>query len=253
MNSSHVVASNLGVTFTSEQQQTTAFSEVSVTIPQGQFCAILGPSGCGKTTLLRAVGGLLASSEGSLEINGDDEHRSGMVFQQNDLFPWMSLKRNITFFLENNPKIPAHEVDKIATHFLDKAGLTAFSNYFPGDVSGGMQQRTSIVRAFANDADLLLMDEPFVFLDYQSRIQLHQVLLDIWEERRKTVLFVTHDIDEAVFLADRILVMSAHPGTITQDIKINFPRPRSVTDLRKNQRYIEIVDTLTQSIINASV
>lgn len=250
----HIVTKDLSKVFSDNGKLTSAFDNISLTIPRGQFCAIIGPSGCGKTSLLRVLAGLEQHSAGSINIvssghaSGQD-HRIGMVFQEADLFAWMSLRRNVEFFLENNPRIDKRDISDISANFLARVGLEDFADFLPGKVSGGMQQRVSIARCFANDADLLLMDEPFVFLDYQSRMHLHQVLLDIWRESEKTVIFVTHDIEEAVFLADRVVRMSPHPGQIVEDHLLDFERPRSLSDLRKDSRYIDLLEHLTNTIV----
>jgi len=252
----HIVAKDLCKVFSDKDKLTTAFENVTLSIPRGQFCAIIGPSGCGKTSLLRILAGLEEHSAGSINIASsghasEQDHRIGMVFQEADLFAWMSLRRNIEFFLENNPRIDRKNITDISTEVLARVGLEDFADFLPGKVSGGMQQRVSIARCFANDADLLLMDEPFVFLDYQSRMHLHQVLLDIWRESEKTVVFVTHDIEEAVFLADRVVRMSSHPGQIVEDHLLDFERPRNLSDLRKDSRYVDLLDHLTKTIVNS--
>jgi len=178
-------------------------------------------------------------------------HRVDMVFQEPDLFPWMSLQRNIEFLLENNPRIPKTEVTARARLALQQVDLGEFCDYLPHQVSGGMKQRVSIARSFACEADLLLMDEPFVYLDYQSRLHLHQLLLDMWSEKQATIVFVTHDIEEAVFLADRVLVMSKRPGRIIRDTELPFSRPRQLSELRRNPEYIETVEELTQLILSS--
>ncbi|MDH5216479.1 MAG: ABC transporter ATP-binding protein [Gammaproteobacteria bacterium] len=252
----HIVVKDLSKVFNDRGKLTTAFDNISLTIPRGQFCAIIGPSGCGKTSLLRVLAGLEEHSAGSKNIattrqESGKDHRIGMVFQEPDLFAWMSLRRNVEFFLENNPRIEKKDIADITANVLTRVGLEDFADFLPGKVSGGMQQRVSIARCFANDADLLLMDEPFVFLDYQSRMRLHQVLLDIWTESEKTVIFVTHDIEEAVFLADRVVRMSSHPGQIVEDHVLDFERPRSLSDLRKDSRYVDLLDHLTKTIVNS--
>ena len=198
--------------------------------------AILGPSGCGKSTLLRVLAGLEKPTSGEYSIDKKSECIS-MVFQEHGLFPWMTLLRNVEFILENNPNIISDKVREIAQDFLSIVGLADYTTYFPHQVSGGMKQRVSIARSFANNPDVLFMDEPFVFLDYQSRLQLHELLLKIWQGNRKTILFVTHDIEEAVILADRIIVFSARPGRVIADEKIDISRPRDPLKMRKSPEF----------------
>ena len=189
----------------------------------------MGPSGCGKSTLLRILAGLEKPSNGKISIHHRKKQTTNiaMVFQEHGLFPWMSLRRNIEFILENNPDFQQAAVSDISHEFLSIVGLEKYADYYPHQVSGGMRQRISIARSFANDPELLLMDEPFVFLDFQSRFLLHELLLKIWQGYKKTILFVTHDIEEAIILADRILVFSAQPGNIIADEINHLPRPRN--------------------------
>ena len=247
-NQIQISANDVGKEF--QEQTTTAFENLNFEIPVGQFCSVIGPSGCGKTTLLRVIGGLEKPTKGQLRINGIEgrEPRFGMIFQQNDLFPWMSLRRNIEFLLENNPTIGKKEQQQIAADYLDRVGLSKFADFFPHEVSGGMQQRVSIARCFANNADILLMDEPFVFLDYQTKMELHDLLLEIWTDSGKTILFVSHDVEEAVFLSDRVLFLSDHPGTLREDISIAFERPRHIEKLKNNSEFNQLVIKLTGNI-----
>ena len=171
-----------------------------------------------------------------------------MIFQEHGLFPWMSLRKNIEFILENNPRISAEQVTNISDQYLKKVGLEKHADMFPHEVSGGMKQRISIARSFANNPDILLMDEPFVFLDFQTRMLLHEMLLDIWQETGKTILFVTHDVEEAVLLADRVLVLSAHPGRLCNVEQVEISRPRDLTELRKTPVFYDQVSRLTHEI-----
>lgn len=166
-----------------------------------------------------------------------------MVFQEHGLFPWMTLQRNVEFLIKSNPRL-AERASSISHHYLQKVGLGNFATYYPHQVSGGMRQRISVARSFAYEPDILLMDEPFVFLDSQARWQLQQMLLEIWQETKKTVIFVSHDIDEAIFMADRILVLTAHPAKIKTSLLVEFPRPRDVLALKRNQRYGELAADL---------
>lgn len=244
-----VSVSQLSKTFAHKKQQTLAFKDLNFHIKQGEFFCILGPSGCGKTSLLRSIAGLDEPTTGELNIqsaNLSTPARVGMVFQEHGLFPWMTVGHNIRFLLENNEGMKNRDLDAIVTEFIELVGLTKFTDYFPHQLSGGMRQRVSIARSFANEPDILLMDEPFVFLDYQTRCALHGLLLDIWQHKKKTLIFVTHDIEEAVFLADRVLVMSAHPGTVKTIIDIELPRPRELLSLRKMPRFQRQVSELME-------
>jgi NitT/TauT family transport system ATP-binding protein len=243
-----VIATHLGKVFRSNGRETVAFQDISFQIHPGEFFCIVGPSGCGKTTLLRTLAGLETHSSGQLEIkpvNGADAPSVGMVFQEHGLFPWMSLRNNVRFLLEDNPRLAGQNVDVACDRYLAKVGLSAFAHYYPHQVSGGMRQRVSVARSFATEPDILLMDEPFVFLDYQARLALQQQLLLIWEETRKTVAFVTHDIEEAILLADRVLVLSEHPGRVQALLDIDLPRPRQFTALRKHPAYLDYVEQIS--------
>jgi len=244
-----ISAAHLSKIFSRKEQKTIAYENLNFQIRQGEFFCILGPSGCGKTSLLRTIAGLETATSGELNIQSQDTSRSpdiGMVFQEHGLFPWMTTRNNIRFLLENNIHMAGRNPDVIVDEFINLVGLTKFADYFPHQLSGGMRQRISIARSFANEPDILLMDEPFVFLDYQTRCALHGLLLEIWQHKKKTLVFVTHDIEEAVFLADRVLVMSAHPGTVKTIIDINFPRPRDFLALRKLSVYQNQINELME-------
>jgi ABC-type nitrate/sulfonate/bicarbonate transport system ATPase subunit len=211
---------------------TLALQPTDVTVAPGEFVAILGPSGCGKSTLLRIVAGLDRPTAGrvtfgGVPVTGPGPDR-GMVFQSYTLFPWLTVAQNIRFGLCERG-VPEAEQRAIAACFIARTGLTGFENHWPRQLSGGMQQRTALARALANDPEILLLDEPFGALDHQTRELMQELLLEIWEADRKTVLFVTHDIDEAVFLANRVLVMSARPGRIKAEVPVPLPHPREWT------------------------
>ncbi len=206
-----------------------AVQETSIRVEPGEFVCILGPSGCGKSTLLNAVAGYVTPSSGKISVDGEQVLRPGpdrgMVFQQYSLFPWKTVKDNVAF----GPLMAGRshpEAETVAGTFLDMVGLSRFANRYPTELSGGMQQRVGIARALANYPRVLLMDEPFGALDAQTRQMMQENLLNIWNEFGTTVLFVTHDIDEAIFLADRVLIMSAGPGRIIADLAVELPRPR---------------------------
>jgi NitT/TauT family transport system ATP-binding protein len=214
---------------------------VSLTIPRGQFVCIVGPSGCGKTTLLRIVAGLEQLSYGEVHVarDGTDKPINSMIFQEQSLFPWMTVRDNVAYGLRMR-HVPKQVWSATVDNYLSKVGLTQFAGAFPHQLSGGMKQRVSIARAFANDPEILLMDEPFAALDEQNKILLQEELLRIWDETRKTVLFITHSIDEALVLGDRVLVMTAHPGRIKADFLVDFPRPREVYRLKATPEFGQI-------------
>ena len=208
-----------------------AVDRAQLEIPAGQFVCLLGPSGCGKSTLLNSIAGYVEPATGRIIVDGVRVERPGpdrgMVFQQYSLFPWKTVRQNIEFG-PRMAKKNAAEIDEIVMRQLEMVGLTAHAAKFPSMLSGGMQQRVGIARALANSPSVLLMDEPFGALDAQTRTLMQENLLGIWNEVRSTVVFVTHDIDEAVFLADRVIVMSAAPGRLIADIEIDLPRPRTL-------------------------
>jgi NitT/TauT family transport system ATP-binding protein len=204
-----------------------AIEAISLAVADREFVCIVGASGCGKSTLLRLVAGLEEPTAGSLLLDGQDiagaGRDRGMVFQQYTLFPWLTVRRNVEFGLRD---LGRRERTGVARHFLDLVGLGRFEDSYPGELSGGMQQRTAIARALAYKPEILLMDEPFGALDAQTRGLMQDLLLRIWAEEGLTVLFVTHDVDEAVYLSDRIYVLSSHPGRIKEEITVPLVRPR---------------------------
>ena len=234
----HIVINEVTVDFGSG---VLAVKDASLDIQPGEFVCLLGPSGCGKSTLMNTVAGFVKPTLGNVmvdgkEINGPGQDR-GMVFQQHSLFPWKTVCDNVAFgpLMEKKGK---DEAKGIARTFIEMVGLSSYADSYPGMLSGGMKQRVGIARALANYPNVLLMDEPFGALDAQTRAMMQENLLQIWGEFGITVIFVTHDIDEAVFLADRIVVMSASPGKIIADIKVTLSRPRDVAMVSSNE-YIE--------------
>ncbi len=211
---------------------TLALQPTDLTAAPGEFIAILGPSGCGKSTLLRIVAGLDQPTGGSVTLDGapvtSPGADRGMVFQSYTLFPWLTVAQNIRFGLQERG-VPEAEQQAIVARFVARTGLKGFENHWPRQLSGGMQQRCALARALANDPEILLLDEPFGALDHQTRELMQELLLEIWEADRKTVLFVTHDIDEAIFLAGRVVVMSARPGRIKADVPVPLAYPRDWT------------------------
>jgi ABC-type nitrate/sulfonate/bicarbonate transport system ATPase subunit len=215
---------------------TLALQPTDLDVAPGEFVSILGPSGCGKSTLLRIVAGLDQPTGGTVSLSGRQVTRPGpdrgMVFQSYTLFPWLTVEQNILFGLRER-KLPDAEAREIAARFIARTGLRGFENHWPRQLSGGMQQRTALARALANDPEILLLDEPFGALDHQTRELMQELLLEVWGAdspgSRKTVLFVTHDIDEAIFLANRVLVMSARPGRVKAEVPVPLPYPRDWT------------------------
>jgi NitT/TauT family transport system ATP-binding protein/sulfonate transport system ATP-binding protein len=211
---------------------TQALQETHLQVADNDFICILGPSGCGKSTLLRIVASLDRPTTGRVALDGEPVTRPGpdrgMVFQSYTLFPWLTVRQNICFGLREKG-VPQAEQDRVAAHFVERVGLRGFESHYPKMLSGGMQQRTALARALANDPKILLLDEPFGALDNQTRALMQELLLGIWESDRKTVLFVTHDIDEAIFMANRVAVMTARPGRIKSDVRIDLPHPRHYT------------------------
>jgi NitT/TauT family transport system ATP-binding protein len=220
-----------------------AVDHVSIDIAPGEFFMIVGPSGCGKTTLLRILAGLETASAGTIEIDvpaGSDRPDNSMVFQGDSIFPWMTVWQNAAYGLRMR-KAPAATIKDVVGHYLDRTGLTRFANYYPHQLSGGMRQRVAIARAFANDPHILLMDEPFSALDAQNKLLLQEELLHIWDEDKKTVVFITHSVDEAVLLGDRVMVMTAQPGRLKQFVPIALARPRNIMELQGAPEYGELV------------
>ena len=232
----------VSIVFGSGSSANQAVKETSLDISPGEFVCILGPSGCGKSTLLNSVAGYVRPTQGQVLVDGEVITKPGpdrgMVFQQYSLFPWKTIHDNIAF----GPKLAGHsstECSSIANTFLAMIGLSRYANSYPSELSGGMQQRVGIARALANYPSVLLMDEPFGALDAQTRLMMQESLLSIWDEFGITVLFVTHDVDEAIFLADRVLVMSASPGSIIADFKVPIERPRD-PDAATSESFINL-------------
>lgn len=225
----HVVIDDVSISFTGRNGTTLAVQPTSAEIKPGEFVCLLGPSGSGKSTLLNAVAGFIPPSTGQVRVDGkvvtEPGPDRGMVFQQHSLFAWKTVLQNIAF----GPRVSGRgngSPEREARAFLEMIGLSKYADSYPKELSGGMQQRVGIARALANYPSVLLMDEPFGALDSQTRAMMQESLVSIWREFGTTVLFVTHDVDEAVFLADRVLIMSAGPGEIIKEVKVPLPRPR---------------------------
>ncbi len=213
---------------------------IQLEVKQGEFVCIVGPSGCGKSTLLNIIAGFLVHTRGNVLVEGNPVHgpdaRRIFVFQENGIFPWLTVRDNITFGLDRND--PRRE--ETLRHYVDMVGLKGFENAYPRELSGGMRQRVEIARALAANPDIIYMDEPFGALDFLTRLKMRNDLIHIWQEERKTILFVTHDIEEAVQLADRIIVMSRRPATVQEVVEVNLPRPRDLD----SKEYLAIRDRI---------
>lgn len=246
----HIAIDDVSIVFGTGKNANTAVTKTFLDIQPGEFVCILGPSGCGKSTLLNSVAGYVKPTTGEVRVDSEVVTKPGpergMVFQQYSLFPWKTVHENIAF----GPNVAGHsksQCDSLANTFLSMIGLSKIANRYPGELSGGMQQRVGIARALANYPSVLLMDEPFGALDAQTRIIMQESLLDIWSEFGITVLFVTHDVDEAIFLADRILIMSASPGSIIADLHVKLERPRH-SDLATSEKFVNLKKTCLTKI-----
>ena len=234
------VAKSFSVGRTGVSRELAVLSGSDLDVREGEFLALVGPSGCGKSSLLDLIAGLAKPTGGSVSVDGTaidgPSLERGMVFQGYALFPWRTVRGNIEFGLESR-RTPKRERQEIASRYLSLVGLSGFENYYPHELSGGMKQRVAIARSLALDPDVLLMDEPFAAVDAQTRETLQEELLKVWEETRKTIVFITHDIDEAVFLSDRVGIMTARPGSIKALLTSDLPRPRHGGDIRASEEF----------------
>lgn len=227
-------------------QSVTALKDIQLTIDDGSFVCVLGPSGCGKTTLLRIMAGFLPPTSGAVYLDGEtipnkpDEHR-GVVFQQQTLYPWLNIEQNVEFGLKMR-KVPSRERKEIASKYLEMVGLTQFKKAAPYELSGGMKQRASIARVLANDPRIILMDEPFGALDAMMKEQMQEKVRDIWRKTNKTFFFITHDVEEALLLGTKIIIMSAHPGQIIKEYNNNLPYEIEEGQSRKYRSSIEFIE-----------
>jgi NitT/TauT family transport system ATP-binding protein len=237
MSASHIVVKGVNKIFKTGEREVIALKDINLEIPRGQFVCLLGPSGCGKSTLLNAIAGFSPPTSGSITADGkavtSPGPDRGMVFQEYALFPWMTVEQNIAFGLEIKG-MDAAQIRPVVAALLDKLGLADFRSRFPKDLSGGMRQRVAIARILALDSPIMLMDEPFGALDALTRRNLQDELLRIWSETGKTVIFVTHSIEEAIYLADRIVVMTYRPGTVKRDMIVDLPRLRDPSSAEFN-------------------
>jgi NitT/TauT family transport system ATP-binding protein len=245
---------NVGITFDGKGGKVVAVEDFSTDVRAGEFVSIVGPSGCGKSTILRLIAGLIATTGGAIDIDGETPNearlarRFGFVFQQSVMLPWRTAIDNVMLPSEvmAEATIPRREE---AMRLLERVGLKGYENLYPRQLSGGMRQRVSIARALSFKPPIMLMDEPFGALDALTRQKLHHLLLELWDANRKTVLFVTHDVAEAVFLSDRVLIMTPRPGRIESEVKIDLPRPRTDA-IRSTPRYLALVDTILGKLIH---
>jgi len=224
-----------------------AVDSLSLQIHEGEFLAICGPSGCGKTTFLNAVDGLLPINSGEIRLDGNlitkPGHDRAMVFQHASLLPWRTVFKNVAYGLELRGGMNNKDAKERVQRFVSLVGLEGFEEAYPHELSGGMQQRANLARALAADPEILLMDEPFAALDAQTREFMQQELLKVWNATRKTVLFITHQIDEAIFLSDRVVVMSARPGRIKAVFDIDIPRPRNL-HVKRDPQFLKFLDEI---------
>jgi NitT/TauT family transport system ATP-binding protein len=241
---------NIGVTFGANDNKVVAVENASINVQPGEFVSLIGPSGCGKSTLLSIVAGFQKPTQGEATVDGKAITKPGsdrgVVFQQYSLFPWLSVRKNVEFGL----KMAGVEQSKrnvTARSLLDLAGLLSFENHYPDQLSGGMKQRIGIVRALATSPQVLLMDEPFGALDTQTRVVMQEILTNIWQQFKISVLFITHDIEESIFLSDRIYVMTARPGRIKADVTIALPYPRHYT-IKTSPEFSVLKARLTEEI-----
>ena len=234
-----------------EGRDVLALSDVSLSVLDGEFMALVGPSGCGKTSLLNIVAGLLPYDEGSVVIDGKRVSGPGIdravVFQHSSLLPWRTIAGNVRYGMEMQRRFDASTMAERAGYFIKLVGLSGFERHYPSELSGGMQQRVNLARALAADPAVLLMDEPFAALDAQTREFMQAELLKIWAKARKTVLFITHQINEAIYLADRVAVMSARPGRVKDVFDVPFGRPRTLA-LKRDPRFLSLEDSIWRLI-----
>ena len=233
---------NVSKLFITKAKDFIAVKDINLHIDDGEFICLLGPSGCGKTTILRMIGGLETPESGKIYADGNlvegPSKDRGFIFQQYSLFPWLNVLDNVTFGLNITEKDKKEENIQVAERYLDRVGLSDFKYSYPHELSGGMKQRVAIVRSLLNHTPILLMDEPFSAVDMQNRHNLQEQLLEIWIRFNTTIVFVTHDVDEAVFLADKIVIMDKNPGRIKQIVEVDLPRIRK----RDSKEFLDLLD-----------
>lgn len=241
---------NVKKSYMGRNGEVVALNGVSLDIAENEFITVVGPSGCGKSTLLNIIAGLLDATSGKVlcdgkEVKGTGPER-GVVFQQYALFPWLTVEKNVRFPLDMKG-VKGAEADAIVDKYIHMVGLENFRNHYPKELSGGMKQRVAIARAYAGNPEVLLMDEPFGALDAQTRTQLQQELLDMWEKERKTCFFITHDVDEALILGQRVVIMSARPGRIKSILPVDIPYPRDQRT-KMSERYLELKNHIWEQV-----
>ena len=238
-------ADHVRMVFTRDSKSTPVLEDISLDVSAGEFVCLVGPSGCGKTTLLNTMAGFLSPTSGSISIDGElvrgPDARRIFVFQERGVFPWLTVEGNIAFGLA---KLSRAQREQRVAHYIKMVGLQGFEDAYPSELSGGMKQRLEVARALAVDPDMLYLDEPFGSLDSITRLTMRGELLRIWEAERKTIVLVTHDIDEAVQLADRVVVMSARPATIQRIVRVDIAHPRDIS----SARYLELRDGIFEQI-----
>jgi NitT/TauT family transport system ATP-binding protein len=253
--SGHIDVRNVDIKFKTRGTVVEAVKSVSLNVQPGEFVSLIGPSGCGKSTLMNAVAGFTKADCGTLQLDGKliqgPGSDRGVVFQQYSLFPWMTVRKNVEFGLKMQG-VSATQRETQARTLLGLAGLLAFENHYPSQLSGGMKQRVGIVRALATSPQVLLMDEPFGALDSQTRSVMQEILTNMWQRLRLSVLFITHDIDEAIFLSDRIYVMTARPGRVKAEILVPLPRPRK-PEMMDSPEFLAMVRSIKKLIREESL
>ena len=251
--STRVSVTNLVKRYNTDNGELLTVDDVSFEVKQGEFVALLGPSGCGKSTILNMVAGLLPKSSGSIRIDaqevlhGDVNRKVGYVFQRDTVFPWRTVEANIGYGLEIAGLPKGERAVKVA-NAIETSGLAGFSKSFPRMLSGGMRQRVALMRTLIMEPEILLMDEPFGALDTHTKLEMHKTLLEIWERERQTVLFVTHDLGEALTLASRIILLSARPGRLKEDFEVPFARPRDAVSLRETPEFGRLYSHIWHSL-----
>ena len=245
-----VVIEDVKKTYMGRNGEVVALNGVNLEIAHNEFVTVVGPSGCGKSTLLNIIAGLLEPTSGRVICNGNEVHGTGMdrgvVFQQYALFPWLTVLKNVMFPL-NMKGIKGKEAEETAMEYIRMVDLEKFADHYPKELSGGMKQRVAIARAYAAEPEILLMDEPFGALDAQTRTQLQQELLDTWEKEQKTCFFITHDVDEAIILGQRVVIMSARPGRIKDIVDIDIPYPRN-QETKMSPRFLELKNRIWSQV-----
>jgi len=250
MSDHKIQVQNVNKTFELGSERFEALGDVSLNVDENEFITVVGPSGCGKSTLMNILAGLDEPTGGTAfvdgrEVDGPSPER-GVIFQQYALFPWLTVRQNVEFGLKT-AKVPAEERRRTAQHFIDMVGLTDFADALPKTLSGGMKQRCAIARAYSMNPSILLMDEPFGALDALTRVRMQEHLLQTWEKEKRTIVFITHDVDEAAFLANRVVVMAARPGRIHRVIDVDLPYPRT-EGVRLSPEFAEVRNDIWTSV-----